>query len=211
MINFHSEPGVKIKDSLRFTDNDIGNALNLLRDIPSWEMYYPRIVFDSATKKSKPDVLSIGDSFNQSFWGFYPYFSALFGPNTRYWYYNKLIGWPDSLERKAISVESLDLKKEIDGGTSNLDTYFEYGQTAAAIGENKEAIKEEGLFSMKTPLPRDFFLREGLQWDKEVPCKRARSLQIPFQFHGAAFGRALLHCVVGHKITRCVQSCAFSL
>ncbi|MBI5539977.1 MAG: hypothetical protein HY951_07960 [Bacteroidia bacterium] len=112
LVNFHSEPGYLTDVDLRFTDDDIGKGMNLIWDIPSWKMYYPNIVFEKDETKNKPDILSIGDSFNQSFWGFYPYFSELFGNNSVYWYYNKIVSWPDSLVNKYIDVEKLDAKQE---------------------------------------------------------------------------------------------------
>jgi hypothetical protein len=57
--------------------------------------------------------LSICDSFTQSFWGFYPFFDELFGDSTVFWYYNRLTGWPDELQRQYIDVKTLDLYSEV--------------------------------------------------------------------------------------------------
>lgn len=113
LVNFKSEEGVLTDREMRFTDDDISKAINLLIPIKNWPMYYPNVVFEKNSNKKKPGILSIGDSFNQSFWGFYPYFSELFNEKSRYWYYNKVIGWPDSLQSKYIDVHSLDLYDEI--------------------------------------------------------------------------------------------------
>jgi len=112
LVDFHSEQGTETDENLRFTDDDIGKGMNLIWDIPSWKMYYPNVIFEKDDTTKKPNILSIGDSFNQSFWGFYPYFSELFGSNSQYWYYNKIVSWPDSLVTKYIDVENLDVKKE---------------------------------------------------------------------------------------------------
>ena len=112
LVNFYSEQGNMTDTDLRFTDDDIGKGMNLLWNIPSWKMYYPNVVFEKDATKKKPDILTIGDSFNQSFWGFYPYFSELFGSNSQFWYYNKLVAWPDSLVNKYIDTEKLDVVKE---------------------------------------------------------------------------------------------------
>ena len=112
LVNFHLEQGNSTDENLRFTDDDIGKGMNLLWDIPSWEMYYPNVIFEKDETKKKPDILTIGDSFNQSFWGFYPYFSELFGSNSQFWYYNKIVSWPDSLVEKYIDTEKLDIVKE---------------------------------------------------------------------------------------------------
>jgi hypothetical protein len=99
-------------DSFRFTDNDIGKAMNFLWQNDNWPLKYPVIKFREYSGK-KVNILSIGDSFNQSFWGFYPFFDELFGDSTQFWYYNKVIGWPDSLEKKQIETKTLDLYTEI--------------------------------------------------------------------------------------------------
>jgi len=113
LIDFKSEKGIVTDRDMRFTDDDIGKALNLLVPIKNWPMYYPNVVFEKNASKKKPGILTIGDSFNQSFWGFYPYFSELFNEKSRYWYYNKVIGWPDSIQSKYIDVHNLDLYDEI--------------------------------------------------------------------------------------------------
>lgn len=113
LINFKSENGVVTNREMRFTDDDIGKAMNLLVPINNWTMKYPNVVFEKNSNKKKPSILTIGDSFTQSFWGFYPYFSELFNEKSRYWYYNKVIGWPDSLQSKYIDVHSLNLYEEI--------------------------------------------------------------------------------------------------
>lgn len=113
LIDFKSGKGLVTDHDMRFTDDDIGKAINLLVPLKNWPMYYPNIVFEKNTAKKKPGILSIGDSFNQSFWGFYPYFSELFNEKSRYWYYNKVIGWPDSLQSKYIDVHNLNLYDEI--------------------------------------------------------------------------------------------------
>lgn len=110
--DFHSESGEITDKNLRFTDDDIGKALNLIWDIKSDTLYYPNVVFDNSKKYKKLNVLSVGDSFNQSFWGFYPYFPELFDTSSRYWYYNKTVSWPKKFEGKP--VYNLDFKSEIE-------------------------------------------------------------------------------------------------
>ncbi len=110
--DFHSEKGEITDKNLRFTDDDIGKALNLIWNIKSDTLYYPNIVFDHSKKYKKLKVLSVGDSFNQSFWEFYPYFSELFDTSTRYWYYNRTVSWPKKYE--GIPVKTLNFKKEIE-------------------------------------------------------------------------------------------------
>lgn len=113
LVDFHSEKGEITSTNLRFTDNDIGEGINLLWNIPNYPMYYPKIVFKPDSAKKKPALLSIGDSYNQSFWGFYPYFSELFNNKTQYWYYCNVVAWPPELEHQYISVENLDMRSEL--------------------------------------------------------------------------------------------------
>jgi len=113
-LQFHSSKGKSTDSEFIFTDNDIGNAMNMIWDLKSWNVYYPTITFDKDTIKKKIDILSIGDSFNQSFWGFYPFFDKIFGSNSQYWYYNKIVSWPDSLVTKYTLTETLNYKKEIE-------------------------------------------------------------------------------------------------
>jgi hypothetical protein len=113
LVDFHSEKGETTSTKLRFTDNDIGESLNLLWNIPNYPMYYPKVVFKHDATKKKPALLTVGDSFAQSFFGFYPYFSELFNDKTQYWYFNKLIAWPPELERQYIPIENLDVKSEL--------------------------------------------------------------------------------------------------
>ncbi|MBP7166632.1 MAG: hypothetical protein KBB64_03145 [Bacteroidia bacterium] len=110
--DFNISPGVIENSDFRFTDNDIGKTLNLLHEPSQWSLTYPLVKFETTGNK-KPQLLSIGDSFNQSFWGFYPFFKMLFGVNTQQWYYNKLIAYPDDLERKMIEVKKLDIYSEV--------------------------------------------------------------------------------------------------
>lgn len=76
-------------------------------------MYYPEINFIDQPEKKKPELLLIGDSFSQSLFKFYPYFDHLFGSQSVFWGYNRIIAWPDSLEKKYINVKTLNLEDEI--------------------------------------------------------------------------------------------------
>lgn len=105
--------GYSSKTDLKFTDDDLVKAMNLLYDIESYTMYYPTITFLNQPEKQKPSLLTIGDSFNKSFWGFYPYFENLFSSSSRYWYYNHSVDWPDSVSKQKIRVSTLETKGEI--------------------------------------------------------------------------------------------------
>jgi hypothetical protein len=73
------KPGVLTKDSLRYTDNDIAKAMNTLWMPENFLMNYPVVEFEE-DKYYKPNVLIIGDSYSQSFYGFYPFRDIGFHP-----------------------------------------------------------------------------------------------------------------------------------
>jgi hypothetical protein len=93
--------------NLKYTDNDIGKALNLYFDPSNWKMYYPEIEFETEGK-SKINALIIGDSFSQSFYGFGNYFENIFTPESKYFYYNNLIYWP-YIEENMRSIDNYKL------------------------------------------------------------------------------------------------------
>jgi len=100
----------ELTSSYRVTDNDIGDASNLLFKPVNDKLYYPNISFKK-TSNNSPDVLVIGDSFTNGFWKFYPYFQNLFNDESRFWYYNEEIIWPENL--KGTKIASLDLFDEV--------------------------------------------------------------------------------------------------
>lgn len=115
LVDFESKKGTIAYTSseVRGTDSDIGDALNLLFEPKNSTLYYPDVVFANDNTKDKPNLLSIGDSFNNSFFSTYPYYSTLFSDQTRFWYYNQTVNWPDSLATQGIWVKNLDIWNEI--------------------------------------------------------------------------------------------------
>lgn len=105
------KPGVLTKDSLRYTDNDIAKAMNTLWLPENFLMNYPVIEFEE-DKYYKPNVLIIGDSYSQSFYGFYPFYENVFNSESSFWYYNRIELWPYE-SGKETNVHKLDKKEEI--------------------------------------------------------------------------------------------------
>jgi len=96
-------------DQLRHPDYDIGEGMNLVWNIDPGEMAYPKLLFDYEGKKTKPSVITVGDSY---YWGFFGagLHSRLFEMGG-FWYYfqqyykrNNTHGW----------IKDLDVKKEIE-------------------------------------------------------------------------------------------------
>ncbi|MFT6166759.1 MAG: hypothetical protein ACJASF_001452 [Vicingaceae bacterium] len=97
----------------RFTDYDIGEAMNLLWNVSDDILHYPEMSFINV-KKKKPNLLGVGDSFIQSFYGFYPVLDSVFSQSSNLWYYNKTVGWPKSLTKYQIKTQELDLEIELE-------------------------------------------------------------------------------------------------
>ncbi|WP_159437461.1 alginate O-acetyltransferase AlgX-related protein [Hymenobacter daecheongensis] len=101
-------------DSLRFTDNDIQEILNLMYDKPPYPMAYPRVRFEPETGKQRANALIIGDSFAQSFYNFYPYYQRLLTPTSRYWSSNERVYWPETTPGSR-TVSELNLGEQLAG------------------------------------------------------------------------------------------------
>jgi len=96
----------------RNTDADIGEAMDLIHDIPSYPMYYPNIIFRNDTTKTKPNVLVIGDSYVRSWISFYNLLPHEFGNNSAFWYYNREVEWKQTPDNLPAAVENLNLKQQ---------------------------------------------------------------------------------------------------
>jgi len=78
---------IKYCDTTRYTDNDIGQAMNLIWGPSHYKMAYPDIKFDTTKQHQKINILMIGDSYC---------FNILrtnilqnVGSKVELWYYNK--------------------------------------------------------------------------------------------------------------------------
>lgn len=100
---------------LRHTDNDLGELLNLMRDIPPYPMAYPNVVFAPPAGKPRLNALIIGDSYAQSFYGFYPYYDRLLTPDSRYWNYNEHVYWPEQTPGQSRNVADYNLLQQLHG------------------------------------------------------------------------------------------------
>lgn len=101
--------GVEVPDTLRDTDNDMGEAMNLLFNIKTPKGAYPRLYFKDRPGMAKPDVLVIADSF---YW-------TIFGNAISYRMFNKNSFWyyfeqAYSNTISGVDVKTLDVKKEIE-------------------------------------------------------------------------------------------------
>ncbi len=125
---FKISKGEETNTHYRFTDNDLEELANLLFSTKGDKVYYPEITF--ANNSKKPNALLIGDSFTQSFFGFYPFLDSLFTKDSKYWYYGSHVGWPKQYQQQ--KVDDLDFYDQIKDRDvfvivetiANIDSYF---------------------------------------------------------------------------------------
>jgi len=101
---------IDVSRKFRGIDYDMGNAMNLLWELPHSPMAYPEVKFINKPHQTKPSVLVIGDSFYFSIMG-YKIPDNVFN-NASFWYYNSKI-YPDSYFSPK-TVEQINLKEEVE-------------------------------------------------------------------------------------------------
>jgi hypothetical protein len=101
---------VEMSDSLRGTDGDVADLMNLLRAPNHPKMGYPVFHLDQTDSAHKPRVLVISDSYLFSLLGSKIPEKAF--ANEAFWYYNQSV-YPDSWASPK-EVGSLDVPKEVE-------------------------------------------------------------------------------------------------
>lgn len=99
---------IKYSSTLIDPDNDIGEALNLMRDVKPLSMPYAEYKWLEKPLEDKPQALFVGDSY---FWNWY--YQGLinnFFTNARFWYYNQTV-FPDTLPER--DVQKLSFKESV--------------------------------------------------------------------------------------------------
>jgi len=96
-------------DYPREKDDDAAEAMNLLFEIPTEILAYPKVLFESDSNKTKPNVLAVSDSY---YWGPYSLsISNAFGLSHFWFYYRE--AYPESYTTKT-DPTTFNLKDEID-------------------------------------------------------------------------------------------------
>ncbi|MEA3443391.1 MAG: hypothetical protein U9R19_01550 [Bacteroidota bacterium] len=113
-VDYTIKNGIVTNENLRHTDEDIEKGINLAFNITDWDMFYPELEFGDTLGKDLPTLLDIGDSYNQSFWGFYPFFQTVFSNDSRFWYYYKTESWPGVDDISPSPMIHRNLREEID-------------------------------------------------------------------------------------------------
>jgi hypothetical protein len=99
---------VSFSDTLRNPDEDIGEAMNLLWNIPPLPMPYANYSWGDEGNPVKPKALFIGDSY---FWNiYYEGLTNNIFSDCKFWYYNQTV-FPESEPER--DVKKLDLIDEI--------------------------------------------------------------------------------------------------
>jgi hypothetical protein len=101
-------------ENYRYTDYDIAASMNLLFNIAEDTLYYPNLKFYRSSKLKKPTLLGCGDSFFQSFKGFYPILDSCFSQASRLYYYNRFVDWPHRFYNMELFNNMLDIKLELE-------------------------------------------------------------------------------------------------
>ena len=101
---------IEVTNSPKHPDYDIGKNINLLFQIPQWEMAYPKLKYEDNPYKPKPKMLVSGDSYYFNMYNF-SFTKHLFS-NNAFWYYANWV-YPDCYE-KTLEATSLDFRKEIE-------------------------------------------------------------------------------------------------
>jgi hypothetical protein len=101
---------IELSDSLRYTDNDIGDILNLIFPLPKVQAAYPRIQFENDPERKKLSVLVIADSYYLNIVNGFA--DKLFGKE-EYWYYNSKV-YPAIIDNdNPVYIDKSDLKTKL--------------------------------------------------------------------------------------------------
>jgi hypothetical protein len=109
-LNDITVESIEITNSPKHPDYDIGKNINLLFQIPQWEMAYPKLNYENNTDKPKPKMLVTGDSYYFNIYN-YNFTEHLFS-NNAFWYYANWV-YPDCY-KEPIEAADLDFRKEIE-------------------------------------------------------------------------------------------------
>ena len=102
--------GIELSDSLRYTDNDIGNMLNLAFPLPKIMAAYPEMHFENDAAKKRLKVLVIADSYYLNIVNGIS--EKIFGEE-EYWYYNSKV-YPHIIDNdNPVYIDKSDLKKKL--------------------------------------------------------------------------------------------------
>jgi hypothetical protein len=174
-------PNIKVKnidysDSLRWTDYDVGELINLFTKTPQHKMGYPELEFENDSTKTRPRVLAISDSYYMGIFG------AAIPKNvfteSKYWEYNKYI-FPENYERET-TVDQINVQEELEkqnviiimatGATLNNFSFGFIDRTFSLYGPKTDPEKINYY---------KYLINQDNAWNQEVATK-AKNKNIPF-------------------------------
>ena len=101
---------IELSKTMRDTDDDIEQGMNLLFNISDLEMGYPKYKLENIDTLNNATVLTVADSY---YWGMFNLgLSRDAFNNGEFWYYNQQI-YPDSYE-KSVTVQDINFKEKIE-------------------------------------------------------------------------------------------------
>ncbi|MEM9824156.1 MAG: hypothetical protein AAF985_23930 [Bacteroidota bacterium] len=114
MPRFHLD-SIRVSAKNRHRDNDIGEGMNLLFDLPTYPMAYPYYHLEKDSLSRQPNVLVVGDSY---YFGLHQMgLSRKIFNNSKYWYYHRNIypayGPEPKLVKKVNVREELEKQESI--------------------------------------------------------------------------------------------------
>jgi len=164
---------VEMSDSLRDTDGDVVEIMNLLKAPKPLKMGYPEFHFESRDSLPKPKVLVISDS----------YFFNVLGAgipekafaNQAFWYYNKTI-YPDSWSSPR-DTSSLNVRETVEGMdlvlimvTERFYTRFDWDLTDILYRHYFPAAAAEYRYDFIRSILRNYVWFDDIQEQADYAC-----------------------------------------
>jgi hypothetical protein len=110
-LNSYISDGMEITTQPRYSDNDLLALMNLISELPSSSLAYPKIRVKDLSETKAPKILVIGDSYMWTFYhcGLMP---LIAGGDTRYWYYGNTV-YDDKIQPTGVEVKNLNMSDEL--------------------------------------------------------------------------------------------------
>jgi len=157
-----------VSDTLRGSDYDISELINLFYETPNPPMAHPRFDFKNDLTKQKLNVLSVSDSYYMGLLAStIP--QSVFNTNT-FWEYNKYV-YPDSWDKET-TVDKKDLKTEIEKQNVVIIMSTEANLFNLSYGFIENAFEVYGPKTKEEKLKfYEYLISNDAEWNKEINDK----------------------------------------
>lgn len=159
-------------------DCDIGDGMNLLVDFKSFDMAYPKVIFNTSETKNKLNLLMVADSY---YWGIYNYGISNCFNTSHFWYYNKQI-YPESASKELLTdqVNTGDelLKHDVivimatEANLKNLGWGFI--EKAYAYFKRAQSVQESKLISVEKINDWKEYIKKDAKWMEVVKLNASK-------------------------------------